>query len=220
MQGLSLLYLERVKERSGMTWNAKIPEGMTLEERNYRIFDKVFNGESPTDVAKEFGISQPRVTQIYKKLWKENCSMPSGEKIVRTVGKDRLIKIGHEQYEGYYTKKNGKVVKKRFEGPDAEKKWLYWRDSWLDVIGENLVSKNAVKLETNIASSIAPLPESPQKTSSSETYILRTTTGEGKPVLFKDLDKAIYISDMITYVTGTPTEVVEYIPPKFWEGEE
>lgn len=47
MQGLSLLYLERVKERSGMTWNAKIPEGMTLEERNYRIFDKVFNGEKP-----------------------------------------------------------------------------------------------------------------------------------------------------------------------------
>lgn len=220
MQGLSLLYLERTKERSGMTWNAKIPEGMTLEERNYRIFDKVFNGESPTDVAKEFGISQPRVTQIYKKLWKENCSMPSGEKIVRTVGKDRLIKIGHEQYEGYYTKKNGKVVKKRFEGPDAEKKWLDWRDAWHDDHLETLASKNSVKLETIVTSSITPLPESPQKTSSQETYILRTTNGEGKPVLFKDLDKAIYISDMIAYVTGRPTEVVEYVPPKFWEGEE
>lgn len=220
MQGLSLLYLERTKERSGMTWNAKIPEGMTLEERNYRIFDKVFNGESPTDVAKEFGLSQPRVSQIYNKMWKENCSMPSGEKIVRTVGKDRLIKIGHEQYEGYYTKRNGKVVKKRFEGPDAEKKWLDWRDAWLNDYLENLVSKNPVKMESNVTSSITPLPESPKKTSSSETYILRTTTGEGRPVLFKDLDKAIYISDMITYVTGSPTEVVEYVPPKFWEGEE
>lgn len=220
MQGLSLLYLEREKERSGMTWNAKIPEGMTLEERNCRIFDKVFNGENLTDVAKEFGISQPRVSQIYNKMWKENCSMPSGEKIVRTVGKDRLIKIGHEQYEGYYTKKNGKVVKKRFEGPDAEKKWLDWRDERHDDYLETLSSKNAVKMEVNVASSIMSLPESPQKTSSSETYILRTTTGEGRPVLFKDLDKAIYISDMITYVTGSPTEVVEYVPPKFWEGEE
>lgn len=194
-----------------MTFSAKIPEGMTLEERNYRIFDKVFNGQARDAVAKEFGISASRVTQIYNKLWKENCSMPSGEKIVRTVGKDRLIKIGNQQFEGYFTKKNGKVIKKRFDGPDAETEWLAWREDRLD----NLTSQNLAHFEVKRA----PMPVSP-KPSTSDTYILKTANGEGRPVLFKDLDKAIYISDMITYVTGIPTEVVEYVPPKFWEGEE
>lgn len=202
-----------------MTWNVKVPEGMTLEERNYRIFDKVFNGESPTDVAKEFGISPSRVHQIYKKMWKEHCSMPSSEKIITNIGKDRFIKIGHEQYEGYFTKKNGKVIKKRFEGDNAKDEWLAWREEQL----ENLESRGLP--HGDMTTKVEPVVEEPPKTTneSTEIYMLRASdkhlSRPQEPVLFRDLDKALYISEMMTRITGVETEVVEYFEPEFWDKE-
>lgn len=183
--------------------------------------------KSPTDVAKEFGLSQPRVSQIYNKMWKENCSMPSGEKIVCTMGKDRLIKIGHEQYEGYYTKKNGKVLKKRFEGPNAKNEWIDWRVELNQKYAPIRIIKSdkAEQPQTTDKMEKHPIEKNPE--AYSEIYILRARVKDiaqldrpREQVLFHSLENALYISDMMTRITGIDVEVIEYVPPKFWEGEE
>lgn len=190
---------------------AKLPPGMTLEERNYRIFERIFNGDSIANVAEDFNLSRPRVCQIYREKWKENCNMPSGEKIVENVGKDRLIKIGTDRYEGYYTDKTGHSIKKRFEGKDAREQWMAWR--------EQLARPKVVYVPRQEQKTNAPIPAPQPIQEPADLYILRSSEVTGEQVLFKDLDKALYISEMMTRVTGVKTEVVEYNEPVFWQGE-
>lgn len=185
---------------------AKLPNGMTKEERDQKIFDRIHNGEPYRQVAKDFGLSYPSVTKIYRDKWKEHCSMPQSEKVVASIGKDRFCKIGHNVYEGHYTDKTGHSIKKRFEGEDAKEKWIAWR--------EQLARPKVVYVPTQIPDVVQqPAPEP------ADLYILRSTEAAGEQVLFKDLDKALYISEMMTKVTGVKTEVVEYAEPVFWQGE-
>lgn len=192
---------------------AKLPNGMTKEERDQKIFEKVHNGESYRQVAKDFGLSYPSVTKIYRDKWKEHCSMPQSEKVIASIGKDRFCKIGHNVYEGHYTDKTGHSIKKRFEGEDAKEKWIAWREQIAKPKVVFVPKKEEKIVETIPAIVQQPAPEP------AELYILRSTEVTGEQVLFKDLDKALYISEMMTKVTGVKTEVVEYTEPIFWQGE-
>lgn len=192
---------------------AKLPNGMTKEERDQKIFEKVHNGESCRQVAKEFGLSYPSITKIYRTKWKEYCSMPQSEKVIASIGKDRFCKIGPNVYEGHYTDKTGRSIKKRFEGEDAKEKWIAWREQLATPKVMFVPKKEEKVVETIPAVVQQPAPEP------AELYILRSTEVTGEQVLFKDLDKALYISEMMTRITGVKTEVVEYTEPVFWKGE-
>lgn len=147
----------------------------------------------------------------------------------------------HEQYEGYYTKRNGKVIKKRFEGPDAENEWINWRmnqrvdpihsvepdkteqPKTTDKIEKHSIDQRPIyraKIKDSVVNQKNP-------EAYSEIYILRARVKDiaqldrpREQVLFHSLENALYISDMMTRITGIDVEVIEYTPPKFWQGEE
>lgn len=100
------------------------------KSRNQEIYERVFNGERPTDLARVYGISASRISQIYNKKWKEHCSMSSYEAVRKSVGKNRLMQTGPSTYKGEWHRPDGKVKTKSWtmERPDAEENWLAWME--------------------------------------------------------------------------------------------
>lgn len=104
------------------------PNQLRIANRNRDIYDRVYNGESYVDVARDYGITPERVGQIYRKMWKEHCEMASFEKVRETSGLNHLVQIGREKYRGDCHLPNGKVKTKEFkyDRAEAKERWLAW----------------------------------------------------------------------------------------------
>lgn len=98
------------------------------DERDAEIFKRVHNGEPQRDVARRFGLSRGRISQIYNRKWKEHCDMASYEKVRETSGLNHLVQIGRDKYRGDCHLPNGKVKTKEFkyDREGAKEHWLAW----------------------------------------------------------------------------------------------
>lgn len=104
------------------------PNQLRIANRNRDIYDRVYNGESYVDVARDYGITPERVGQIYRKMWGEHCAMATYEKVRETSGLNHLVQIGREKYRGDCHLPNGKVKTKEFkyDRAEAKERWLAW----------------------------------------------------------------------------------------------
>lgn len=206
------------------------------KSRNQEIYERVFNGERPTDLARVYGISASRISQIYNKKWKEHCSMASYEAVRKSVGKDRLVQTGPSTYRGEWHRPDGKVKTKSWtmERPDAEENWLAWREEceveWeerhnvpdsddpvVSIVLDNPV-RAALVDEPEPESEPEPVPE-PEPVAPATTgrmYLLHRIDWKGTPTLFHDCDKALSIAANLAKVSGCEFDVLEV---EFWEGE-
>lgn len=206
------------------------------KSRNQEIYERVFNGERPTDLARVYGISASRISQIYNKKWKEHCSMSSYEAVRKSVGKNRLMQTGPSTYKGEWHRPDGKVKTKSWtlERPDAEENWLAWMEEceveWeerhnvpdsddpvVSIVLDNPV-RAALVDEPEPESEPEPVPE-PEPVAQATTgrmYLLHRIDWKGTPTLFHDCDKALSIAANLAKVSGCEFDVLEV---EFWEGE-
>lgn len=203
--------------------------------RNEEIFERVHNGESASDLAEEFGISASRVGQIYRKKWKEHCDMSVYESVRKSIGKNRLIQTGPDQYKGECHLPNGKVKVKRFdmERQDAEEHWEAWVEQteydWEErhqaseedaptppapTVPETTWEGPAVA--TRDAEAIVVSVERPSDRPS-DLYLLHRVDWQGVPMLFRSLDKALSTAESLGRVAGVEFDVTEVV---FWDGED
>ena len=208
------------------------------KSRNQEIFERVFNGERPTDLARVYGISASRISQIYNKKWKEHCSMSSYEAVRKSVGKNRLMQTGPSTYKGEWHRPDGKVKTKSWtmERPDAEENWLAWMEEceveWeerrnvpdKDDPVVNIVLDNPVRAALVDEPEPEPVPEPEPKpepepvapATTGRMYLLHRIDWKGTPTLFHDCDKALSIAANLAKVSGCEFDVLEV---EFWEGE-
>ena len=208
------------------------------KSRNQEIFERVFNGERPTDLARVYGISASRISQIYNKKWKEHCSMSSYEAVRKSVGKNRLMQTGPSTYKGEWHRPDGKVKTKSWtmERPDAEENWMAWMEEceveWeerhnvpdSDDPVVNIVLDNPVRAALVDEPEPEPVPEPEPKpepepvapATTGRMYLLHRIDWKGTPTLFHDCDKALSIAANLAKVSGCEFDVLEV---EFWEGE-
>ena len=206
------------------------------KSRNQEIYERVFNGERPTDLARVYGISASRISQIYNKKWKEHCSMSSYEAVRKSVGKNRLIQTGPSTYRGEWHRPDGKVKTKAWtmERPDAEEYWMAWMEEceveWeerhnvpdSDDPVVNIVLDNPVRTalvdepEPEPEPEPVPEPEPIAPATTGRMYLLHRIDWKGTPTLFHDCDKALSIAANLAKVSGCEFDVLEV---EFWEGE-
>lgn len=211
------------------------PNQLRIANRNRDIYDRVYNGESYVDVARDYGITPERVGQIYRKMWGEHCAMATYEKVRETSGLNHLVQIGREKYRGDCHLPNGKVKTKEFKYDRAEAKeqWLAWveeveldweerhqvpdeDDATTRIVEQNPV-RAALVTEPEPEPKTEPEPEPvvvPDESVAPKLYLLHRVDWQGTPTLFRDCDKALAVATSLSKVAGCEFDVLEC---EFWE---
>lgn len=176
------------------------------DERDAEIFERVHNGEPQQDVARRFGLSRGRISQIYNKMWKEHCDMASYEKVRETSGLNHLVQIGRDKYRGDCHLPNGKVKTKEFkyDREEAKEQWL----AWVEEVELAYEERHQVPDEDDATTRVvvqnpvrAALVAEPEPEPKPEPEPVFTTTWSGPAVT--------------TVPTSEPVVVVEGVPDEF-----
>lgn len=209
-------------------------------ERDAEIFERVHNGEPQQDVARRFGLSRGRISQIYNRMWKEHCDMASFEKVRETSGLNHLVQIGREKYRGDCHLPNGKVKTKEFkyDREEAKEQWLAWIEEveldWEerhqvpdeDDATTRIVEQNPVRAALVTEPEPSPEPEFMTtgepvaevvgivEPTAQSLYLLHRADWQGKPTLFHDCDKALSVASNLAKLVGCEFDVTEV---GFWE---
>ena len=211
------------------------PNQLRIANRNRDIYDRVYNGESYVDVARDYGITPERVGQIYRKMWGEHCAMATYEKVRETSGLNHLVQIGREKYRGDCHLPNGKVKTKEFkyDRAEAKERWLAWVEEveldWEerhetpdeDDATTRIVEQNPVRAALVTEPEPEPEPETesePEPVVVPDEHVapklLHRVDWQGTPTLFRDCDKALAVATNLSKVAGCEFDVLEC---EFWE---
>ena len=212
------------------------PNQLRIANRNRDIYDRVYNGESYVDVAKDYGITPERVGQIYRKMWGEHCAMATYEKVRETSGLNHLVQIGREKYRGDCHLPNGKVKTKEFkyDRAEAKERWLAWVEeveleweerhqdapeatTWGGPAVTTVMTSNPVREALVTEPEPEPEPEPvvvPDEFVTPKLYLLHRVDWQGRPTLFSDCDKALSVAANLAKLVGCEFDVTEV---GFWE---